>query len=813
MKINTGTDHIVSSLGRLLVVSNRLPFTATEVEGELQYRGSAGGVASGLSSYFSSKGANTGDYLWIGWPGGTIRKSSNRDKLRRVALDSHQSHPVFLSQDDMENFYQGFCNKIIWPLFHYFPSYAQYKDAYWEQYGRVNRTFCEAVVEAYKPGDTVWVHDYHLMLLPGLLRERLPDAEIGFFLHIPFPAYEIFQLLPGNWRNGILTGLLGADLVGFHTYDYTHNFVRSVLLTLGYGYEHGSIRTPQRSVKADTFPMGIDFEKFSSAAESPEVQTRKSALARAVPGVRIVLSIDRLDYTKGIANRLEAFGTFLEKYAEWRNRVTLALVTVPSRVDVEHYKQTRSRVEELVGRINGTFGRIGWTPVVYQYRSLEFNDLVALYAAADVALVTPLRDGMNLIAKEYLASNVGGTGVLVLSETAGAAQELGEAVVINPNSREEIADALRRALAMEVEERLRRISSMRKRLRHNNLSAWAKSFIEQLHGARQVVERMRTEPLSEPAIAELLDAYRNSAHRLIFLDYDGTLAPYHVDPTAAGPTPHMLYLLEKLSQDPDTDVVIVSGRDRTTLSEWLGALPIGLVAEHGVWIRESPGEWQTPHRPPNQWMESVRPILDLYSSRVPGSFVEEKNFSLALHYRGADPELAAIRVRELVDRLASLGANESLHILPGNLVLEVRTDGVDKGTAARRWLQTRFVAKGSTPNHEPVGREPERAKADKADKAVREDKDDGRGAYPAGSTHFVLAVGDDRTDEDLFRALWDTEATWSVWSIKVGSGEIASGAQYSLHSPGDVLSLLESLALPANRPDRLHRSASSKTAQ
>jgi trehalose 6-phosphate synthase/phosphatase len=336
-------------------------------------------------------------------------------------------------------------------------------------------------------------------------------------------------------------------------------------------------------------------------------------------------------------------------------------------------------------------------------------------------------------------------------------------------------------------------------LKPSSWATWARDFIQQLQQARQAVEGLHTEPLSDLVTEQLLDAYRSSSHRLIFLDYDGTLAPFRVDPAAANPTQHVLELLEKLSQDPATDVVIVSGRDRATLGEWLGPLEIGLVAEHGVWIKESTGQWQTPHMPPNEWMGDVRPILDLYSGRLPGSFVEEKSFSLALHYRGADPELAAARVRELVDRLTSLGANESLHILPGNMVLEVRTDGVDKGTAARRWLPPAPIAEVQARKDEPG--EPDASERERA-KGARADKDDkgnaDRGQHLPG-THFVLAVGDDFTDEDLFLALSDVDPTWSVWPVKVGSEAIASAAQYRLSSHQDVLRLLELLALSGNR--------------
>lgn len=743
-------NDIDTEAGRLLVVSNRLPFTATEVGGDLQFQGSAGGVASGLSAYFGSADASISDYLWIGWPGGTIQKSKNRATLRQEALDMHRSYPVFLSEVQMENFYHGFCNKIVWPLFHYFPSYAQYKSEYWEHYKHVNEAFCAAVVEAYRPGDTIWVHDYHLMLLPGLLRRELPDAKIGFFLHIPFPAYEIFQLIPDRWRAEILQGLLGADLVGFHAYGYTHNFLRSVLRTFGYEHNLGLIKSPTHRTKADTFPMGINFEGFHTASRSEKVEEITHQMIARMPQTKLVLSIDRLDYTKGIINRLEAFELFLERHPEWRGRVTLALVTVPSRVAVEHYRQTRSRIEALVGHINGRFGSMLWSPVTYQYRSLGFEELIGMYKAADVALVTPLRDGMNLIAKEYIASQTSGEGVLILSETAGAAGELGEAIIINPNSRDEIADAIKSALEMPASEQRRRNETMQQRLRAYDIRSWAGDFLEKLNEMQEEQNALSARALNAPARTNLVAQYRSAQRRLILLDYDGTLTGYAVNPSVVAPTGKLMMMLERLAQDPANDVVLISGRDKHTLEEWFGGLPIDMVAEHGLWAREKAGDWTMLRSiacTPDAWKHSIRPILDLYTNRLPGSLVEEKDFSLAWHYRGADPEHAHIRTSELLDHLLNFTMNRDMQILLGNKVIEVRQTGVSKGIAARRWLDN-----------------------------------------PNQQYDFILATGDDRTDEELFRELPDMS-----WSIKVVGDTSPSAARCWVESHDAMLALLDDL--------------------
>jgi len=445
---------------RLLVVSNRLPFTVIEKRGRLELTESAGGLVSGLSAYLDSLGSSSfaKEYIWVGWPSISI-SDENKEKLK-LKLAEFRAYPVFIPEDTMEKFYHGFCNKTLWPLFHYFPSYAMYDEDYWLHYKKVNEIFCSTITEIVKPEDVVWIHDYHLMLLPKLLREKKPNLPIGFFLHIPFPTFEMFRLLPGKWRSEILNGILGADLIGFHTHDYAEYFLRCVLRVLGYEHNMGKIITEGRVVKVDTFPMGIDFRKFYDATNIIEVHEERSNLKKSLGDFKVILSIDRLDYTKGIINRLQGYEIFLEKNQKWHGKVILVVVVVPSRIGVEHYRQMKRQIDELVGKINGRFGRIGWTPILYQYRFLPFNKLVLLYNISDVALITPLRDGMNLIAKEYISTRTDKTGVLILSEMAGASSELVEAIIINPNNREEIANALKEALEMSDEEQMRRIQSM-----------------------------------------------------------------------------------------------------------------------------------------------------------------------------------------------------------------------------------------------------------------------------------------------------------------------------------------------------------------
>src|ERR1051326_6278770 len=510
---------------RLIIVSNRLPFTIKQEGPELKFEESAGGLATGMNSYVEtlrSSKSQFSEYVWVGWPGATIGDELRETVRTRIAREFH-SYPVFLSEQDVENFYQGFCNKTIWPLFHYFPGYARYDNEYWQQYRKVNQAFCDALAELVQPGDVLWIHDYHLMLLPGLVRERLPGIPIGFFLHIPFPTFEIYLLLPRKWRAEILEGLLGADLIGFHTYDYMQDFLRCVLRILGHEHNMGQFVLHDRIVKARTFSMGIDYKRFHSAATaSPEVQHEKEELLNSLRDSKIILSIDRLDYSKGIINRLEGFETLLDTSPEWRGVVTLIAVVVPSRIGVQDYELMKRQIEELVGKINGKFGSVSWTPILYQFRSLSFGPLVAMYSISHAALVTPLRDGMNLIAKEYIASRPDQTGVLVLSEMAGAAKELGEAVIVNPNNREEICESLKEALEMPREEQIRRNQIMQNRLRRYNVVRWASDFINELVSTQNSHTKLLSKIITPQVRDQIVQAYRASTHRLLLLDYDGT---------------------------------------------------------------------------------------------------------------------------------------------------------------------------------------------------------------------------------------------------------------------------------------------------
>lgn len=726
-------------MNRLIIVSNRLPVSVTLDGRDFKLKRSPGGLATGLASFHETHGS-----VWVGWPGAFVPTEDTGTRARITRrLAAIRCQPVFLSRSELDDYYRGFSNRTIWPLFHYFPALVEPTWPFWRSYRAVNERFADRVADVWREGDLIWVHDYHLMLVPALLRARLKTAAIGFFLHIPFPSSEVFRLLP--WRRELLEGVVGADLIGFHTYGYARHFLSCIRHILGLEHRFDRVAVDSRSVVVDVFPMGIDYERFNQGAAAIAVRRPKSDVAKSSPGRKLILSLDRLDYTKGIGERLESYDAFLEQQPEYRGKVELILLVVPSRTRVKRYQDLREQVDRAVGRINGRYGGIGWTPVHYLYRSEPFERLVALYESADVALVTPLRDGMNLVAKEYVACQVDGRGVLVLSETAGAAEELAEALVVNPYDRLQNVAALAQALSMPEGEQVRRMHSMQHRLRRYDVRAWAADFVGRLRRCRQEQRRKRSRRLAGPARDRLLAAWARAKARLVLLDYDGTLEPFRSEPEAARPDPKLVSLLRRLGSRPGTELVIVSGRTRKLLDGWLGSLPLGLVAEHGAWIRRVDGEWR-PTMPgqKQRWKELVRPVVRRFVERTPGSEMEEKDFSLVWHYRRVGSELAAARLAELKDVLLELTANRRLEVLEGNKVLEVRNAGIGKGRGVAPWLRR-----------------------------------------PGAG--FVLAAGDDRTDEDLFGALPDR-----AWTVKVGAGP--SQARYFLDSPAQLRALLERMA-------------------
>lgn len=733
-------------MAKVLIVSNRLPLSIQIDNDKIDIQPSVGGLATGMNSVHK-----THESEWIGWTGLVNEEISETIKPEiNKALKEANCIDVPLSAEEVELFYFGFSNKTIWPLFHYFTEFAEYDKTNWEAYKLVNKKFADKVVEVAKPGDKVWVQDYQLLLVPQLIKEQRQDIDIGFFLHIPFPSFEVFRILP--WRKEILNGLMGADLIGFHTYDYQRHFSSSVRRILGYEISFNEISCQNRIVLVDSFPMGIDYDKFHNAAiahqqksirDKSDIQKELDKYILMRPEVKLILSIDRLDYTKGIAKRLLAFEYFLEKYPEFKDQITLIMLAVPSRENVDQYIKMKNEVDQLVGRINGKFSNINWTPVWYFYRSMPFDNLIDLYTTSEIALLTPIRDGMNLVAKEYIATKTDQKGVLILSEMAGAAKEMSEALVINPNNLEEVADSIREAILMPEKEQIERNTLMQKRLKRYNVEKWATDFMKVLESVHENKKKYLSKKLNASIKEELREKYIQANKRTIFLDYDGTLVTFKGNPEDAKPDEELYEILDKLASDPKNEVVLISGRDKETFTKWFGDKNYTLVVEHGVWTRKPGKDWKLIEQMDISWMDTIRNSIQFYVDRTPGSFIENKNYSMVWHYRKSDPELGIIRANELKDELTSFIANHDLEIMEGNKVIEVKNSGVNKGRAALQRINNKQI-------------------------------------------DFMMGIGDDWTDEYLFERLPDTAVT-----IKVGMAQ--TQAKYRVEGPQDVRNFLKSL--------------------
>jgi trehalose 6-phosphate synthase/phosphatase len=718
---------------KLIIISNRLPVKVYGTTGKYRFARSEGGLTTGLDSLETEM-----EKHWIGWPGIEITQTYLKKKITKQ-LANKDFHPVFLTSKDVEEYYEGYSNSKIWPLCHYFFSLIKHEPSHWESYKKVNQMFAEAASKVISPGDIVWVQDYQLMLLPKMLREMFPDISIGYFHHIPFPSYELFRVLPE--RAEILEGLLGADLVAFHTFEYMRHFISAVERVLDLNFELDQVRLKERIVRIDALPMGINFDLYHNSILNPKVARIADKLKKNYKDHKIILSVDRLDYSKGILNRLKGFARFLENHPEHQGKVSLFMIIVPSRDKVESYAELKTKIDETIGSVNGIYSNMNWTPIHYFYHGFSFEELCAMYYIADIALVTPLRDGMNLVAKEYIACKRDTDGVLILSEMAGASIELIDALIINPNDAAEIEQAIVQALEMSKEEIRERMNWMQRRVSRQTVNKWAGDFIGELMKIREKNHSMYSRVLGDSALAKIKQEYHNSTKRLIILDYDGTLSPFHPRPEDAYPTREILETLQELSNDPHNKVVISSGRDHHTLEQWLGNLNIGLAAEHGAFYK-SDGKWHK-NSMQKKWDPEILTILNQFVEKTPRSALEVKETALVWHYRKVDGWLASMRVQQLIEALVTPCTRDHLQIMKGNKIIEVKHPDFTKGSEVNRLLN--------------------------------EDNYD-----------FVMAMGDDVTDEDMFFALPNNSTT-----IKIGT--FSEYAKYNLLNQTETLPFLKKL--------------------
>ncbi len=739
-------------MNNFVVVSNRLPVTVSrQSDGTLAFSVSSGGLATAVSSL------DIKAMIWVGWPGidSDDLTTAERNQIKST-LAEHGCYPVFLTSQEVDLYYEGYSNDTLWPMFHYFPSYTQYNSTYWDYYKRVNKKFASAVKRVGSDDATIWVHDYQLMLLPKLIREIFHDAKIGYFHHIPFPSYELFRNIPE--RRAIIEGLLGADLVGFHVYDYVRHFMSSAQQILGATSTQGVIEYQSHHTNVDAFPIGIDYKKYRDNLSTKSVRDKVKALEERYKGQQLLLSVDRLDYSKGISKRLEAYEKLLEQHPRYIGKICMIMIQVPSRTEIDTYKRLRDDIEQTVGRINGRFGTVSWAPISYQFKGLPFDEIEALYVRADVALVTPLRDGMNLVAKEYVASKRNRRGVLVLSEMAGAADELVDALQVNPNDIPELTETIHHALTMPLKEQKERLKKMQARIGDYDVQAWGKDFLAELNKAHATHTNAKHKKLHAYDIESIVADYATAKSRLVLLDYDGTLHGHvkDISAKASRPSAALLKQLRTISSQRDTTVCIISGRPRAVLDEWFSSTQhIVLVAEHGAWVKEQ-GIWRQTVRSFDK--SDISAAMEDHKSRTPGAQIEEKDFAMVWHYRRVNPELAYVRNGSLKRELILRTSGTDLGVYEGRQIIEVKPKSIDKGAITRKLL---------------------------------------RRSKPS----FVLVAGDDYTDEYMFRAV-----PYESYTVKIGSEATHARFQVSRHER--VLSLIEQLSntpVIARKPTRKPR--------
>jgi len=716
---------------QLIVVANRLPLEPIYTDedpnsGPVSWRLAPGGLVSALESILRTRPS-----IWVG----------AGDEVPDVDLGEMQLEAVSLDPQDAHGYYEGFSNTAIWPLYHSSVVTPEFHRNHFTAYQRVNQAFADHVISIAEVGATVWVHDYQLQLLPQLLRERRPDLVIGFFLHIPFPPSELFAQLP--WRHSILQGLLGADLIGFQSHGDATNFGDSTQRLLGTNIHSGRVLLSDRHAEIGVFPVGIDAAGFAEIAASPAVRARAVELRTELGNPKtLLLGVDRLDYTKGIDIRLKAFAEVLESGQLDPTETVFVQVAVPSREDLSEYQNIRDEIELLVGRFNGSLSSLGATPIHYLRRGLEREELVALYLAADVMLVTPLRDGMNLVCKEYIASRNDDSGALILSEFTGAAAQLADAWLVNPFDTVGLEVAICDVVLAENQDRRNRMHRMRKVVFESDSSAWANDFLGTLHSIA-----VGGDDAPAPKLVNLKDSFLNllaaTPHLLVCCDYDGTLAPIVDDPSLAQPLADAVVALRELSLLPSTTVAVISGRALSDVAE-LSQLPseIHLVGSHGA---EMDVEF-TPNSQQRRLLDQCVAASTELSSDIDGAHIEIKPGSVAVHVRRCSPADG----KDLIERIVmGPGQFPGIVVQQGKKVIELSVLHAQKSDAVAA-LQHRVGAS------------------------------------------MTLFIGDDVTDESVFTTLSSQDV-----GVKVGDGSTA--APWRVNAPQDVVDLLFELSKQRER--------------
>ncbi|CAF0707028.1 unnamed protein product [Brachionus calyciflorus] len=732
----------------LIIVSNRLPFVINLNEnGEPVRKNSAGGLVTALApSVVKFYG------FWVGWAGNeltedmTIPESDDPTAIAHKIKPS-QIVPIFFSKETYNLYYNGFCNGSLWPLMHSLPTIASFKSEQWNSYVSVNEKFANSTYETVKKfenltdkNNLVWIHDYHLMVMPMILRNLLDDAnitcKIAFFLHIPFPSWDIFRLNP--WANEILLGLLGCDLIAFHTNTYAVNFIDCCYHILGARVDRREmlIEYGNKSLVVRALPIGIPYEWFEKNARiAPKPFNFRE---------QVIFGVDRLDYTKGIIQRVLGYERFLDKYPECREKVVFFQVAVPSRTDVEDYKNLKDELEREIGRVSGRFATAEWTPIKYIYNNISQCDLAGYYRDARIALITPVRDGMNLVAKEYVACQIADPGVLIISPFTGAGETMNEALLVNPLEHDMIADAIKTAYDMKYYERKLRMNALQTRERLFNLDTWLESFFEAIDLV-DTVKKMQSLNVSdyESWLGPIIKGYNLA----IILDYDGTLVPIQPHPDLAVMSEDVKNLLQKIIDCKYIDVTILSGRSMSNLKKMIKIKDINLSGSHGMELSLANG------------IEEECEQAAFFSAKIPdlvkdlrdnccdhGGWVEQKKYHVTFHWRETNINYRQIIIHKAIDIVQKHG----FQAINAHCAVEARPPiGWDKGRGVYNILEKLY-------------------------------------GVTWADDYKAIFIGDDETDEDAMRALSGLGITF-----RVGKPNIKTAASHRLADPDAVKIFLE----------------------
>lgn len=723
----------------LLICSDTLPVKVKRKQKGFAFERQLDGIATAIDSFYK-----TYNSTWFGQcriPG-SVATVKEKNTLKRQLKKEYRCYPVFCPENKTEKDFQNFCRKTLWPILHSFAESTAYYESWWDAYRKHNELYFKQISRFINSDDTIWIHGYQLLLLPALIRKEFPNVKIGFFLHSPFPSFEMFRLLP--WRKELLTGILGADMIGFHTYDYVRHFLSSVYRILGHEHNMGTIHAGEHLVATDAIPLGIDFERYSRSHKDPNIQNELSKLQRKYDGIRLVLSVDRLDFTRGIMNKLHIINQFFRDNPVYRGKLLFRINLTPTRFLDDRNLQLKKNVEKMVREINKNYAKGKWEPIEYTAGYLTQAKLIALYHFSHIMLVTSIREGLNLMAKEYVACCTDNKGFLILSEMAGGATELSEAIQINPNNYEEVAQALRHALEAGEEEQIRANKPMRMRLERNTAIKWAVTFLDDLKNVRQKQNELKARLMSPVVTNYMLAGYHTAKSRLLVIDYNGTLAPIQDPKNMASPAPDVLKALSHLCADTTNTIVIISNLEKELLDAWFSAYRLDMITASDTWYRKAGEKWENTEVVSSDWKKTIQPVLENYVMRAPGSYVREMPFSLTWHYEKCDRDLGFIRARELSENLNGLTSGENLQINEGPKIIEIKNSGLFKGRLLSNYLELQ-------------------------------------------NWDFILAAGDDWSNEYMFQLF-----SGNAFTIRIGIS--ASQAKYNVENQSDFIKLLSDLA-------------------